>query len=265
MRLAPWLFLAAAVPTVALTPAGSQPPAAAAQSRQFEGALDAGDSRDANGRRYEDHRVTLQAGQSYRISMISARFDPIVQVWAPGSTEPDAWDDDGGVGTNARALFTPTVAGDYVVRALAFLPESTGAYRLSVYPALPLPAPLPTQPPPAQRSPDTTVWTSYSGSLTEDDAILDVVHFDDYLVTLAAGEEMFVRLDSESFDPLVRVYPANAREGEHVAFDDDSGRRRNALLLFAPAQAGDYIVRVTAFPTTRTRGFLGDYRLRLGR
>lgn len=262
MRLAPWLFFAAAVPTVALTPAGSQPPA---QSRQFDGVLDARDPRDADGRPYDDHAVTLQAGQGYRISVISARFDPLVQVLRRGGTEPLAEDDDSGVGTNARALFVPTETGDYVVRALAFVPEAAGAYRLSVDPAVPLPPPLPTQPPPAQRSPDTTVWTSYSGSLTEDDAILDVVHFDDYLVTLAAGEEMFVRLDSEAFDPLIRIYPADGREGEHSAFDDDSGPGRNALLLFSPREAGGYIVRVTAFGTTRTRGFLGNYRLRIGR
>lgn len=264
MRAIAWLFFAASMPVLAASPVASQPPASAGPSIQIDGALDAADPRDANQRRYEDHTVTLRAGQSYRIGVISARFDPVVQILRPGQEELLAWDDDSGTGTNARAIFTPGATGEYVVRTLAFLPESVGAYRLSVDPAVPLPDPTPIHPP-AQTSPDTTHWTTYEGRLSEDDPILDVVHFDDYLITLAAGEELFVRLDSEAFDPLIRIYRADGREGEAIALDDDSGPGRNAFLLFVSPAAGDYVVRVTAFGTTRTRGFVGDYRLRIGR
>ena len=264
MRHVHWLFFAVA--TLALAPAWAQPPTAPAQLTQFSGTIDSRDRRDSNGRRYEEHNVRLEAGERYRVSVMSSRFDPIVEVFQPGESRlrPAAEDDDSGPGDNARVIFIPAVSGNHVIRALSFLPGGAGSYFLRVEPALAFPPPLPTQLP-RERAADTTVWTSYPGSLTEADPSLDGVHFDDYLVTLAAGEELIIRLDSEAFDPFVQIFRGDERENEVLAADDDSGLERNSLLLFAPVQAGDYVVRVTAWGTALQRGFVGDYRLRIGR
>jgi len=259
MRHLHWLFLA----TVASVTA----PAALAQSQappslplRLEAALDAQTPRNANGRRYRDQSVRLEGGQRYRISVSSANFDPMVQVLAPGSEQVLVEDDDSGGLLNPRAVFTPVDSGDYVVRTLGFLPESAGGYQLQVELAPPLPPPLPTQPP-GERTPDLTRWTSYTGSLTESDAGIGGVRFDDYLVTLGPDEDLFIQLDSDAFDPIVQVLPAGDREGMVLAGDDDSGPGVNAHLWFAPGTEGDYIVRVTSFGGNGT----GEYRLRLGR
>jgi hypothetical protein len=214
--------------------------------------------------RYQDQHMRFEQGRRYRVSVIASGFDPMVQVLRPGEPAPLAEDDDSGPGLNARAVFTVPETGEYIVRVLSFLPEGRGAYRVTKEEARPLPPPEPTEPP-AGRAPDRTVWTTYSGALAETDPTLDGIHFHDYLVTLEQGEEIFARLDSAAFDPVVQVLLPSQRESEFLAADDDSGGNRNAMLLFRAPRAGDYVVRVTAFAPTRTRGYLGDYRLRLGR
>ena len=265
MHIARRLVFATALLTLPLLPLRAQPsqPAGASAGRTT-GSLGDQSPRNGNGMRYEDHRVRFEQGRNYRVSVIATGFDPIVQILRPGETTALVEDDDSGPGLNARTVFVPPASGDYVVRTLSFLPEGKGAYYIYSEIAMPLPPPQPTEAP-ADRAPNRTVWTTYSGALAESDPTLDGIRFDDYLVRLSAGEEMFVRLDSTTFDPLVQVLLPSQRESEFLAADDDSGGSRNAMLLFTAQRAGDYIVRVTAFAPTRTRGYLGDYQLRIGR
>lgn len=258
MRLFHRYLLVAAV--ISAAPAFAQAPVPADEPLRIEGALDAQTPRNANGRRFRDVPVRLEGGRRYRISVTSSRFDPMLEVRASGSDEVVIDDDDSGGGLNPRAVFTPAASGDYVVRTLGFLPESVGGYRLVVEQAPPLPAPIPTGAP-GDRSPDATRWLSFEGTLEAGDAGLGGARFDDYEVTLAAGEELLIRLDSSAFDPLVQVLASGAREGLPLASDDDQGPGVNALLLFVADAAGNYIVRVGSFGGNGT----GPYRLRLGR
>lgn len=265
------IFFAALVTTLTPLPlyAQAEPPADTSPSTparplQLTGAINDQSPRNSNGMPYEDRRQRFEQGRRYRVSVMASGFDPIVQILRPGETTPVAWDDDSGPGVNARTVFVPRASGEYIIRTLSFVPEGRGTYRLYTEEALPLPPPQSTEPP-AGRAPDRTIWTTYSGALTPTDPTLDGPHFDDYLVRLRANEEMFVRLDATAFDPLVQVLLPSQRESEFLAADDDSAGNRNALLLFRAPYAGDYIVRVTAFSPTRTRGYLGAYRLRIGR
>lgn len=269
MQIALKIFFAAAMATLPSAPLQAQSaepadtPAATPPARPTGGITEQS-PRNSNGMRYADRTIRFEQGRRYRISVIASGFDPMVQILRPGETTPLAEDDDSGPGLNARTIFVPPASGEYVVRTLSFLPEGRGTYRLISEEAVPIPPPEATEPPP-DRAADRTVWTTYTGALATADPTLDGVHFDDYLVRLNAGEELFLRLDATAFDPIVQVLLPSQRESEFLATDDDSGGNRNAFLLFTAPRTGDYVVRVTAFTPTRTRGYLGDYRLRIGR
>ena len=76
-----------------------------------------------------------------------------------------------------------------------------------------------------------------------------------------AGQSALIRLESEAFDPVVRIYSASQRGMSELVMDDDSGGGFNSFLMFAPEEAGSYIVRVTSFSTEGG----GAYRLRIAR
>lgn len=51
----------------------------------------------------------------------------------------------------------------------------------------------------------------------------DGVHYVDYRIALAAGEEILLWLDSDAFDSYLYVYNAGAENGDPLASDDDGG------------------------------------------
>lgn len=82
-------------------------------------------------------------------------------------------------------------------------------------------------------------------------------HYDDYRIRLRANERVRLTLESEDFDPMVRVYHDDDTH-EPVAENDDSGESLNSRLNFAAPRGGSYRVRVTSFePET-----FGAYALR---
>lgn len=200
----------------------------------------------------------------YDIAVSSDQFDTMLQVFRAGEDRALLTVDDSATDTNARTVFVPDRSGDYVVRALAFSPESLGTYHLLINAVPPLPAPLPTAAP-AGTSAGRMSWRAYRGALAETDANSDGIPFDDYLVTLAAGEEIIVRLDSTQIDPLLRIYRADRRDSGTLTSDDDGGIGRNSMLAFAAPRAGNYVIRATAFWPTQTRARFGSYLLRIGR
>ena len=117
-----------------------RPPSRAAASQRmshewqiWNGELDVGDS-DRDGRLFEDLLVTFGAGETRLISAESDAFDPIVWVLrdAGENAEPLDFDDDAGPGFNALLGFHADVAGDYVVRVMAFEPGTRGRYQLRI-------------------------------------------------------------------------------------------------------------------------------------
>jgi hypothetical protein len=225
-----------------------------------EGDIDGLDGVDSELRlKYEDFPFIFQEGRPLRISATSLDMDPRVRILRPGSSQPLMDDDDSGRGTNARLTFTPTETGLYIVRVLGMFRGFNGPYRLRIEAAPPLPEPISAE---GNAPSETTRWTSFEGELSADDASLDGLHFDDYRVSLAADQELFLRLDSTQFDPVVQIYAPEDREGDYLVSDDDSGPGRNSLLLFRRDTAGDYIIRVTTFSD---RLPTGRYTLRVGR
>jgi hypothetical protein len=196
--------------------------------------------------------LQLRAGQRYVISASSDSFDTVLRIFRPGASDVLAMDDDSGDGTNSRLTFTPPESGRYIACVVAYAGAGTGDYTLTVEQAGPLPRPIarPTRT-------ETANWQVFEGNLDEGDAEENGTRFDDYLVTLPAGHRLIASLDSTDFDAVVKIYRADQRAGEPLASDDDSGGELNALVAFAPDEAGDYVVRVTSY----AGGSTGAYRL----
>jgi predicted Zn finger-like uncharacterized protein len=82
--------------------------------------------------RAKRYTVQLDAGKTYTIDMMAVNppgFDSYLRLEHNGVTV--AQDDDGGDGLNARIVFQPMQAGQYVVVATTFQPQM-GSYRLTV-------------------------------------------------------------------------------------------------------------------------------------
>ena len=229
-------------------PAAAQP----AEGRPFtaNGELETCDCR------YGDHNVRLEAGRRYQIGATSEAFDSMLRLYRAGSTDVLAEDDDSGGDRNPVINFTPSETGDYLVRVVSFTPDGAGAYALNIEALEALPAPVTRA-----SSTETMTWQIYDGTLDADDPAESEMRFDDYALDLEAGQSAMIRVESEAFDPVVRVYSADQRGVNELAMDDDSGGSFNSFLMFAPEEGGSYIVRVTSFSTEGT----GAYRLRIAR
>lgn len=221
------------------------------------GELQDGDARTGEeGNRYDDHRIRLEAGQRYRITLESEAFDTVARLLRPGQEEePLAENDDYGEGLNSRITYSPAESGDYVLRVTGFAGDARGPYAAKVEQMPPLPAPIST----AGTAVTTTgTWSLWEGALADTDPDRDGRHYVDYLVHFDAGQRRFISLEAVGdWDPMVEILAANAREGDTIDQDDDSGVDLNSLLAFQSAEAGDYIVRVTSFG----EGTTGNYRL----
>ena len=233
----------AAMATASL--AGTAPAQAPEWSAQ--GRLEDGDPQSGEGQRYDEHRVSLDAGRRYRLTASSDDFDTILQLFGPAGGDPVAENDDAGGDLNSRITFTPEQSGEYRLRVLAFSGEGRGAYRLTAGPVPPL-APPSSAPPTAV--PASGTWSLWQGELGTSDPDLDGRHYDDYLVRFEAGQRRLIMLEADGFDAVVEVLTREGRDAdppEPVDGDDDAGAGFNALLGFAPETSGDYIVRVSSF------------------
>lgn len=86
---------------------------------------------DQEGRYWQLHEETLEAGRSYRIDLESEEFDSYLRLEdAQGKVLQE--DDDSGNGLNARIRFTPAENGIFRLRVTTFAPAATGAYKLKI-------------------------------------------------------------------------------------------------------------------------------------
>lgn len=239
--------------TAALLATSASAQVTSARPWSVEGALADNDSQDESQRRYDEHRVRLEAGRRYRLTANSDAFDPTLKLYAPGVTEPVAENDDSGESLNSRIVYVPENAGSFTLRVGSFSAEGRGAYALRAELLPPLPPATAIQ-----LAPRTMTWTSIDGTLTADDPEMSGTHGDDYRLFLAEGEEVIIRADA-TFDTVVSLYHAADRDGDPIASDDDGGGGLNSMLRFRADSAGEYIIRITALSDGT-----GPYRLRIG-
>jgi len=252
MRLFSGTISIAATVAALLATTSASAQVTAARPWAVEGAIEDND-RQADDRRYDEHRLRLEAGRRYRLTANSEAFDPTLKLYAPGSTEPAAENDDSGESLNSRILYVPENAGSYTLRVSSFAADGRGAYTLRAELLPPLPPATPIQ-----LAPRTMTWTSVDGALTADDPEMSGTHGDDYSLFLAEGDEVIIRADA-AFDTVVSLYQAADRDADPVASDDDGGGGLNSMLRYRADAAGEYVIRVTALGDGS-----GPYRLRIG-
>jgi hypothetical protein len=198
------------------------------------GVLGGSDRRDANGNYYDDFRFVLDAGQRVRVNAVrpaGSSLDPIVEVYAPGQSQYLDRNDDGGGFPNARLEFVAPRAGTYVIRVLSF-GSTTGPYDISIEPLAAVAA--------AQN-----LSTVNNGRFDNSVPTVGGAHYRDYRVQLSAGQDIVLRMDSPTFDSVIRVYPAGGEGGQPLAENDDFGGTLNSGLLFRAPRSGAYTIRAT--------------------
>ena len=260
MRHSQFGALFGAVSVVALLSSGSvfaQTPTDIRIGAEVRGRLEESDARTRGGDayRYDDYRIQLRAGQRLQAELRSSDFDAYLEVYAEGGTSGDslASDDDGaGSGTNARLRFTPESDGVYIVRARPLSGLETGAYTLAVSERV-----APRQPRPGRIS----VGSDVSGRLTSGDAEdEDGNNFDAYAFRANAGDRVAILLESDDFDPALRVgRMVGGSFVQSAQNDDGAGKGLNSYLVFTTPQAGEYVIQAASVGS----GAEGDYRLTL--
>lgn len=206
-----------------------------------------------------EHRVQLQAGRRYHITIDTEAFDAVARLLRAGSTEAVAEDDDSGGGPNGttpRIVYTPQTAGEYVVEVRSYAPSGHGDYSLSVTPQDPLPA-LVTRPTRTERG----NWQVFEGGLGANDAKDRDRSYDDYELRLTANQSAMLHVvAADGVDTMLQVFKADERGLTPLAENDDTDGI-NPFLFFAPGEAGTYVVRVIGFDNEAS----GNYRLRISR
>jgi len=195
--------------------------------------------------RYEDYKINVRRGQRLEAVLRSDAFDAYLQVFAAGQEGPDgqalAEDDDGlGDGTHSRLRFVPPANGTYTLRARTLGGLEGGAFTLSL-----------AQRPPAPRVPRPTgirPGASVDGAISDRDPESDegAGHYDAYVFRAAADQRFAIAMNSEAFDPMVRV--GQMERGifvEAASNDDGVGIGLNSYMIFTAPAAGEYVIRAT--------------------
>ena len=231
---------------------GSAASAQLSSTEQWNGVLGGSDRRDADNRYFDDYNVHVAAGQRVRVTASrgeGSELDPYLELYGPAGGQAIASDDDSAGFPNARAEFVAPSDGVYRVRVRGYSSSSAGLYDLLVEPLAAMQAARALGP--INNGTFDTSVPRLNG---------DGVHYVDYRIALAAGEEILLRLDSDAFDAYLNVYHAGGENGEPLVSDDDGGEGLNSSLTFRAPQAGTYTVRASQLSHAD-----GPYTLRMNR
>lgn len=204
--------------------------------------------REDDGNQPYDVYTLRGKGQRVRIQMMAADFDAYLRVYkvTAGAEEEVATDDDGAGDTNARVLME--LNGDYRIVAHSLSENGRGSYELSVMDA---PAVAVLQRP-------ISVGESVSGELSASDPELDEGgHFQEYVVSAAAGDSFRITMRSGEFDSYIRWGTKEGDSFTEISNDDDSGGDLDAMLEVRVEHSGTYVIRVSALGA----GNVGPYQL----
>jgi len=190
------------------------------------------------------YRVSLAAGVQYQFDLVGSAGDgadmglklanPLL-ILRDGSGREIRTDDDGGLGDNARILWTPSASGTYFLEARSSSVLGVGEYALIV-----------------NQSP----WTgTVSSGQSISGSLLFAGDVNVYGVSLVAGKTYTVRLEGNTLtNPWLELVDV---AGKHLDADDDSGPGLSSLLQVTPESSGN------AFLSVRASGWsgIGSYTL----
>ncbi|MGV3579315.1 PPC domain-containing protein [Brevundimonas sp.] len=194
---------------------------------------------------YDTYSVQARAGQRIEVTMRSDAFDAYLEAYH-GSDEGDALasDDDGlGEGTNSRLRFTANENGTYIIRARSLGGLEGGDYTIQATDRGAAPrAPRPT----GIRLGQTLDGAIGDRSPVEEDGQYGEYTYNGYGFRAREGERVVITLNSDDFDPIVRVGRMGRGGGfEELAQNDDGPEGLNSRLVFTAPSSGEYVIRAS--------------------
>lgn len=113
----------------------------------------------------------------------------------------------------------------------------------------------------AQAQRTVSVGQTVSGALTtEDPKLEDNSHYDDFSLSLTAGQSVEIVMTSSAFDSFLHFGKGTGSAFEASSTDDDGGGGQDARVRFTATEAGIYTVRANAL----NEGMSGPYSIRVG-
>jgi len=254
MRRSSFAITVSALALLAAGQASAQEPTALRLGQSISGSLTAEDtkvdSEDEGQFIYDDYAVRLREGQRIEAIMRAESFDTYLTAYDATDEQVElASDDDGlGDGTNSRMRFVAPAAGTYLIRARNLSGLEGGDYTLQVSErAAP---PRPPRPTGLRMGATVEGRIADTDPLNEDDSLYDAYSF-----RAREGQRYAIRLNSDDFDPIVRVSAARGAF-EEIASNDDSGAGGlNSYLMFTAPSSGDFIVRAAPLDGATTGAY----------
>lgn len=204
---------------------------------------------------YDTYSIRARAGQRLEVVMRSDAFDAYLEVYEGSDSGEILGADDDGLGedTDSRLRFA-TAAGTYIIRARNLGGLEGGAYTLRVTDRGPAPrAPRPT----AIRLGGEADGEIDARDPVEEDGDSGPYSYDAWSFRAREGDRVAIALESDDFDPIVRV-GRMGRGGafEELAQNDDSGAGGlNSYLVFTAPGDGDYVIRTAPLGGTGEGGY----------
>jgi hypothetical protein len=232
-------------------PAWSQAPQLLSLGQRVDGEITPSDARGRDDAYvFDAYSFEAREGQRLEAIMRSAAFDAALEVLAPGDEEPLYFDDDSlGEGTDARLRFVAPEDGVYILRARTLQEDGLGPYSLDLVERPPAARP----PRPAPLRLGRTVQGDIGDRDPEDE---NGLAYDAFSFRARAGDRFLIALDSDSFDPIVRVGRMAGDAFEELDVNDDGvDSGLNARLLFVAPEAGTYVVRAASLSQSRGGGY----------
>lgn len=205
--------------------------------------------------RYDDYAIVARAGQRFEAVLRSPSFDTYLEVFRGDATTDAVSADDDGLGedANSRLRFTATEDGTWILRARPLSGLEGGDYVLTLTQRPPAP------PPP--RALGIRLGQTARGELSDRDPEADNgLPYDAFSFRARQGDRLAISLNSEAFDPLVRV--GRMERGAFVQLaenDDGPDTGLNSRLIFTAPATGEYVIRATPL----NGADLGAYTLEL--
>ena len=237
-----------------------QPPVPAgtgAVTQTFQGTLDPTAERDAEGRFFRVHQVSLQRGSRVAVTMQSPQFDTVLRVEPPTGDAVDN-DDVAPDNTNSRLDFTAPIDGRYRIVATSYAPATAGAYTIQVSAGAPGQGLIVTgsnnNAPDAQTGPGGSLvaGTPVNEYLTPGDPSSGGRFVRAYRLDGRQGDMVTLRLTSTGFDPTLTLIAPN---GQRWTNDDTTPADTNSTIAMTLPAAGSYRVEVSSYRPGATGPF----------
>lgn len=216
------------------------------------GRLASGDATSRAGAYVDTYEFQGFPGQRVSIDLTSDDFDTVVRLVPPRGEQQENDDADSDVGHSLLDLEL-SEAGTYEVLVTSYEAGETGEYELRIDVAGGGRSGADARDVVLLDFGETADGALADGDSEEDGQYTDLFTFDG-----EAGEEVVIELETDDFDPLLRLRLPNGEELQNDDWDDRLDLSRIELRL---PESGRFRVAATSYAEEET----GDYRLRLSR